>query len=306
MRIIKLFFADFGAKLLALVLAIFIWFLAVLFRTSKVNVNIPLEFSNVPQELIITEYSPKQVVAEIEGKGSDLVKLALSKPIYKLNLNNLRYGRNFYRINFADVTISSGIIVKSFYPETIFVKSDFRARKPISVFVPYKTEIPQDIYISEVEILDNVILEGPESQIFQITELATESLEVTNSESLQIQKKLRILLPNEQLFRVKPESVLVKIRLEKEATKTFDSLKLQVMFPQKVVVKFKPQLATIMVSGPESKIANLKPEDIIIRLNLSGFKVGNYKLPAEIILPPQVYLKKCEPKIFEVEIKERR
>ncbi|MEO0131627.1 MAG: CdaR family protein [candidate division WOR-3 bacterium] len=306
MRLLKFFFSDFSAKFVALLLAVFIWILAVLFRTNKITVNIPVEFSNQPSEVVITEYSPDKVTLELEGQGSELVKLIFKQPKYRLNLMGLRYGRHFYRTNPADVIVPAAILIKSLAPETIFLKADFLARKPVKIFVPYKIDFSPDIYISEVKVLEDVILEGPESKVTQIWELETESLRITSKESLPVYKRLQVLLPEKQTFRVRPESVLVSVQLEQKITKTFDSIPIQLIRPSQAVIKINPALAKLTISGPESKINNLSPDEIIIQINLSELKAGRYKLPAEIVLPKNIYLERCEPKLFEVEIREHR
>jgi dephospho-CoA kinase len=304
-KIFNFFFANFTSKIIALSLAIFIWFLSVLFRTNKISLLVPIEFHNAPSELIVTEYNPKEIRVGIEGTGSDLVKLAFKKPKYRLDLTNLKYGKNLYRLSATAVQVASGITVLEIFPELLEIKTDYWAKKTVKIKVPYEHTF-QSIYIKNVVVNDEVFLKGPETQITNIDELVTETLSINTYAQPVIQKKLKVIVPASGLFISTPESVLVSVYLEKETTKTFDSLLVRIIYQPKMSVKLKPQFAQITVKGAQSRVNALLPTDIIVRINLQEYKAGTYKIPAEIILPREIHFVKCEPQLFEVELKEKK
>lgn len=301
-KIFYLLFNNLNFKIIAILLAVIIWILAGLFRTNKVTITIPIEYTNLTPEFIITETSVEKVKLNLEGKGSDFIRLSLTPPKYKLNLNNAKYGINRYRLTDDDITRLSPITVKSITPDLIEIQTDYLDSSKFVVTVPYRIDQTKGIYITKTIVSDTVILYGPESRMPFIKELYAESLFITSYSSSQIARKLRVFLPEPKIYHIKPDSVIVTAEVEKEDTKTLENIALKIINPAKKKILVQPDSARITVRGPSSLVQTLTTTDIKVNLDLSKNESGEYKLPVEITLPRSVYLVKCDPPLFEVKI----
>jgi hypothetical protein len=69
-------------------------------------------------------------------------------------------------------------------------------------------------------------------------------------------------------------------------------------------VAVRPALAQIAVSGPADQVKSLTLQDISASIKVADTMTrGKRQMPCEITLPPSITLVKCEPALFEVDIK---
>lgn len=301
-KIFHFLFSNLNFKIIAIMLALVIWFLAGLFRTNKVNITIPIEFYKLPVELVITEINTENIKLGLEGKGSDFMRIYLTPPKYRLNLTEAKYGTNRFRIDENDITRLSPIAVKSISPDFLEIKTDYLDSTKIAVVVPYRLEQQKGIYITSITVLDSPVLYGPEAQLPFIRELVCESLFISSYSSNPIERKLKILLPDKKIYWTRSDSVAIRANVEKEETRIFENVPLKIVAPVKKKISVIPDSAQITLRGPAGIIQNLNQTDIKVNLNLSKLEPGQYKLPVEILLPRSVFLVKCEPALFEITI----
>jgi YbbR domain-containing protein len=283
-------------------MAIVIWVLAVLFRTNRVSTVIPIKYTKLASDLIITETNTEQVRIILEGRGSDFFKLIINKPEYRLNLSMAKFGTNQYRLIADEINISSPIAVKSITPEYLEIKTDYLDSNKVEISVPHRFDSQKGIYITNVVVTDNVTLLGPEAQLRFIKEVSTESLFVASYSASPIERKLGIVLPDAKLYSTRPDSVTIIASIEKEETKTIDNVVVKIIAPARKQISILPDSAQITVRGPASIIQQLQKGDIKVNLDLSENESGESTLPAQILLPHSVFLVKCEPPLFEIKI----
>ena len=73
----RILFQNFWFKLVAVVMALLLWFHVATDKMYDHTDSFPLEILNVPDPLILAEELPHQVSVTIRGKGKDLLKLLL-------------------------------------------------------------------------------------------------------------------------------------------------------------------------------------------------------------------------------------
>ncbi|MBS4016058.1 MAG: hypothetical protein KGZ86_06470 [Candidatus Latescibacteria bacterium] len=300
--IFRLLFNNLNFKIIAVIMAIIIWILAVLFRTNKVSTVIPIQYTKLAGDLIVTDTNTHQVRVILEGRGSDFFKLIINKPEYRLNLSMAKFGTNQYRLIADEISVSSPIIVKSITPEYLEMKIDYLDSNKVDISVPHRYDSQKGIYITNIAVNDNVTLFGPEAQLRFIKEISTESLFISSYSAPEVERRLKIIPPDAKLFTTQPDSVTIIASIEKEETKTVENVPLKITAPARKKISILPDSAQITVRGPASIIEQLEKGDIKVILDLSRLEAGEHNLPAEIILPRSVFLVKCEPPLFEIKI----
>jgi len=75
-----MFKENLGLKLFALSLAILIWLQSVLVMEHKSKVNLPVRLNSLPADISL-ENMPTTIPFSVEGKGLDILRLAISRPV---------------------------------------------------------------------------------------------------------------------------------------------------------------------------------------------------------------------------------
>lgn len=301
-RRIRILFTNIFFIILALIIAFTIWILAILMRPQIISIGVPIQFVNVPQHLVVKQINTPNVKVQLSGKGSDFLRLLLHKPVYLLDLAMTRPGLNRIKLAPDELSVIAPVLLKSIIPEYIEVLIDKLENKPVSVNVPYRLDTQRGFYITNIMVLDTVIVYGPEEDIQFIRQVNTESLFVFDFVSQEIMRKLRIIPPQGEYFKSIPESVNVRALLEAEDSRLFVNIPINIIAPSRFKVKVEPQTVQIVVRGPKSWIQKLQINEIKVQINLSKFPIGEYKEPAEIILPKGIFLVRCEPQLFNIKI----
>jgi YbbR domain-containing protein len=152
-------------------------------------------------------------------------------------------------------------------------------------------------------VLENVALGGPQEEISLIGVVSTESLSLAEANA-SAQSRLRVVPPAGKKFQVEPESVTVALKIEKEESRLFPEVAVSLFKPGQFIVSLRPATAHITVSGPAEQVKSLTLQEIAASIKVADTMVkGRHRLPCEITLPPGIALVKCDPALFEVEIK---
>jgi hypothetical protein len=301
-RILHFFFGNLLFKIFAIILAVSVWLLAVMFRSHTESTTIPVTFTNLPSDLIITQVNTDKVTVTFEGHGTDFLKFLLRPPKYQINLALVKLGFNRIKLAPDELIISSPVLLKLVVPEYAEITTDILENKKISVTIPYRSQSQKGVYITNVTTKDTVILFGPQKDMDQLEELSTESLFISEYSGPEISKKLYVAVPDTKLYRTTPESISVIASVEKEEEKTFYNIPVAFIATKRSST-INPDTVQITLRSAVSKIESLQTSDIKVSINGLKLNAGEYKIPAEIVLPKGVFLVRCEPKLFEVVIK---
>ncbi len=301
-RILHFFFGNLLFKIFAIILAISIWLLAVLVRPQTESFIIPIAYSDLPNDLVITKYNTNKIIITLHGRGSDFIKLQFHKPVYQLNLSMAKQGLNRIKLTPDELITTTPVLLKSVSPEYAEFVAEELERKIVSIIAPYRHDVQKGRYITNIEVQDTVVLSGPAEQMQFLKQVTTESLFITDIAKSQMVRKLKVVLPDTAFFQATPESVNVLANIEKETTKTFSGIKVNILLSQKDVT-VKPKTADITVRGAVNQMQAIQDSEIILKINPSGLTAGENNIPAEIILPKNIFLVICEPKMFNVKIK---
>ncbi len=301
-RRIRVFLNNIPFIIFAFILALTIWVLANLMRPQTVSISLPIKFVNLPHHLVIKQISTPNVKVQLSGKGSDFLRFLIHRPIYQLDLSMTRPGLNRIKLAPDDLTIATPVLLKSTIPEYVELLIDKLESKPVKVVVPYRLDPQKGFYITEIIVLDTTILYGPEEDVQFIRQVVTESLFVDNFSPSEITRKLMIIPPQGEYFKVIPDSVNVRASLETEDSRLFVDVPINIILSSQYKVKLEPKSAQIAVRGPKSWVQKLRINDIKVQINLSKFTTGEYKEPAEITLPKGIFLVRCEPQLFDIKI----
>jgi hypothetical protein len=301
-QVLSYIFSDLPLKILALLLALLLWAWAVLDRSYVTDVAVPVTLGRVETKKVISGFETREAIVKLEGKGRDLVGMRLQRPEFRLTVPEGRAGIMELKLDPADLTLPKNLAITSITPEYVELQLNEAGRRAVRVDVPTKGDPAKGFTVTSVKPVSRVRLVGPVDDVGLFAAVSTESL---NLAKFRVPDTiwLPVIPPDEDGFSTEPETVAVEVLVEKEGARIFLGVPVKVVAPEGHEVSVEPTEAQIVVAGAASRLDELAAEDIIARIPLEGLEPGQHRLAAEIELPEEFNLIKCEPSHFLVEIK---
>jgi uncharacterized protein (TIGR00159 family) len=175
------------------------------------TVTAPVRLHGVPDGIVLLRTVPDDVTVQIKAMSS------LTPPPSKLDLtaevdaSRITEGTTAIRVNQANITAPSGMIITSVLPSSIHVSAEKKVRKRVPVKATLKGRLPSGLSSFHVACVpDSVDIEGPSSQVSQILSVATEDIDAGQlKKGKEYLKNLR--LPEKQVVILRDTPVTIKL-----------------------------------------------------------------------------------------------
>ncbi|MEK9174967.1 MAG: diadenylate cyclase [Patescibacteria group bacterium] len=205
-------------KLIALMVAIVLWFI-ISFPTGTIqrDFTIPISYHNLPENFVIEESNPKEILITLAGRGENAFgKIQIEKLEAAIEGNVLRAGANKIRIdeNLIARPINLSVVKINSSDVQIFIKKYNKANVPIKIRT--SGTIARGYVINSIESIPKyvtlMIQEGQSAP----ANILTETADITNiSEDTPIKTKL--ILPYGARFSQESDgSVLITVDVRKK------------------------------------------------------------------------------------------
>ena len=294
---------DAGLKLFSLLVALLVWFHATTEKTYVHEIKVKLSYRGLPKNLFVLNELPTEAVARVRGRGKDLLLLSLMKLKAVIDLKKVRPGRNYLKLTPEKISApyQGRFTIQGVKPEKIEAIIDKLERRRVKVRIAIKGEPARGYAYLGSTYSGKVYLYGPSQIIRDYREVRTEEIDISGKKK-SFEKKVRLVPPYKDSW-LKPDSVLVKVRIVPIKEQTLEGIRLKYVPPRKGKVILSTKTLKVKVKGPSEKLKNLKPTDIKAILNLKNFEKGKYKLKPVFTLPQGIELVEWEPEKIELEIR---
>jgi YbbR domain-containing protein len=177
----KLFTANIGLKIAAILLSVILWFYVTTSGQSEISLDVPLEFKNIPQGLEIVQSSAKVVSLNLQGQERLIKNIKLSEVRVSVDLSKAKKGEGTYPINRETIKLPQAASVKNVTPSSIKVITDATVTKTVKV-MPVIVGTPRKGFsIKSLEIEPEiVVIEGIMTEVRKVNILTTEPIDVTD------------------------------------------------------------------------------------------------------------------------------
>lgn len=301
-QVLRWIVGDLPLKIVALLLAFFLWIVAVLDRTYDVQLTVPVAVMQDDARRIIADVDTRTAVVTVEGRGRDLVTMRRGQLGFRIEIPDGKLGTRDVQLSPADLRLPTSLAVRAVAPEKVELTVTAAASRVVTVQVPTTGQAPGGVNVSINQPPAQVRLHGPDEELKLVSALYTDTLNLAGVTEPG-RRRMRVLLPAGGPFSADPESVDIAIGLEKEGARIFLGVPVKVVALNASSVEIDPTEAQIAVAGPTSKLDLIKMTDVVAQIKISGLGPGEYQLAAEITLPPDFHLVKCEPQLFDVTVK---
>lgn len=301
MRFLQWLAADIPLKVTALLLSLLVWAYAALDRTYTVALAVPVVLTKTDTRQILVAVEPSEATVTLSGRGKDLVNLRPKQLRFLLGRVESRLGRKQVKLTAAELNLPPGVTLAAIEPEYVELHVNEASVRTVPVQVPFKGQPASNTMVTVNRPPATVRLLGPESELRTITSVNTETLDLARISGPGT-VRLRVVPPAPALV-TEPESVDIAVVIEKEAARIFLGVPVRVVGPAGRQVEIEPNEAQIAIAGPAHSIDSLQSEQITAQVKVAGLGPGDYRLAADILLPPGFRVVKCEPQLFDVTVR---
>jgi len=297
---------------LSIFFALFLWILAVLEKEHNIKIKSQLKILKIPEKLFLLKQTPSELNLQIIGKGRDLVKNWRYLKEYHLDFDELfenpiqKFPARFrLYLDLKKIKEIKELQLLSYSPVYLDLVVDIEEKKELPIKPVFKEENENFFLVKTVGKKIKVF--GPQSELIFLKEIYTESL---NLKKLKLQylsdkncyyasQTVKLLNPDKRYFRLEKEEIPIEFYFTKIIEKEFKEIPVKLITNSQT--KVTPTHCQVVVKGAENILDTLQNKNIKVVVDVRHLKRGKYHLPAEILLPKEITLIKCQPEKFKVE-----
>ena len=307
MKIARAFTHNPGAKLLALVVALLVWFNAsgqeqvVRLRTA------PLVFEGLPDSLGIATPLPETAEVRVTASRRQLLRVGFSRLSVAADLSGFGPGR--HRITFAaDAVRGLGGLepgsVQVVAPDFVELEVEPLAIRRVQVSLATRGELPKNLLLMEDGVTIEpawVTLRGPASLIERVQHVSTRALDLSKvHEPLERDIALDI---DRELFSCEPSRVNLSVRVGTRGERVLANVPPTVLLDSDAMdVEIQPRTVSLTLEGPAAVLDTLSSGDVSVLVSLGGRSPATYRMAPEVILPPGIRLTASSADTLEVRV----
>jgi YbbR domain-containing protein len=209
-------FANFGLKILAVAIGLFLWTVSRGVSNVERSFDIPLTIHGLSEELVVVGQTAEAVNVRVSGSMVALRNLEADKFEYALDVSGAKPGRADYEVDVTRFDFPRGSKLVSRSPAEISLNFERRATRPVRVRADVEGRPAQGYRIERVEIVPpRVRITGARSEVLRLSEVVTEMIDVTGATGT-LEREVRVSPGVGHVWADDPRTVTVRVRIEAE------------------------------------------------------------------------------------------
>jgi len=201
--------------LMAVVIAMALWGIAHGEKKAERNVDIRVVFNGLPDNLVITEQSTREINIRVQGSRAALRHVSPTTMEYPVSVEGAKPGPAIYDVEASYIDSPRGVKVVSRSPARIEVRFETRGRKKVRIRPDIEGEVAAGFRLGEITVEpERVWLTGARSDVLRLNEAVTETVDVTGL-AKPIEKEVRLALGGGHVWM--EENLPIKLKIQVEA-----------------------------------------------------------------------------------------
>jgi len=212
-RIVSLAGSNFGLKVLAIVIAVGLWVAG--HRDVERAVEVPVEFRNIPSDLMVLDNRVDYVVLRLMGPRTLVSTLDAGDLKLNLDLDGAKAGSVSYPLNSTSFNIPRGVTIARITPPVVHLRLEPMIKRMLPVTVRFVNKPPAGQRIGETSVEpESVSVLGPAEEVRRLVSIETLPIDLEDNRN-PIKRKVRLSTGGKP-FSFSPDQVDVSITLEEE------------------------------------------------------------------------------------------
>jgi YbbR domain-containing protein len=284
----------------AYILAISLWLIVNLGGSFSINVNVPVEPGNVPENMALTENLPEFVQVGVSGDGWQLLNLYNDPPVVVINVEDEEV--NLFDQVRQRLSYLQGVDIAKVQPLLLSIDMEPKITKRVPIRVPTQLSFQNRYGMigDPVQSPDSITISGAESRISEIDEwVVQDTLRLTN-----IRDNISVRMPLESaggVLELSEQEVTYSANVS-EFTEGETTVYIQTRgLPRGQNVNYNPSSVTIKFDVPIEQFADveeIQPYEVYVPYSKiledsSGFVTPDVELKADQF---ELQLRSFQPK----------
>ncbi len=207
-------FGNLGYKVLAIVIALFLWLVARGSSSVERGFDIPVVLQGVPDELVVVDQGADVVNVRLLGTRSALRNFNPERLEYPLEISEAKAGQADFEVDLSRFDLPRGARVVSRSPSRIELSLERRIGKTVKVKPDLEGQPAEGFRVAEISIdPPRVRITGARSEVLRLSEVATETIDVAGA-SGPVEREVRISAGPGHVWADSPKTVTVKVMVE--------------------------------------------------------------------------------------------
>jgi len=302
-----------GVKVVALILAIGLWYYAIGEEGIEITRTVPLEIEVKNDHISMLKVSANHVKVTLIAPRGQVANLASEgiKVVHEIGPGVGSAGDYSFRLQPGEIKLPSPYIrVLKIEPEVIQVTLDELIVKKLEVKPDFTGEPAFGYKLQEAEVQLNpnaIMIEGPKAQLEALDFVKTEPVDLVGR-IRSFRRMVKAALPS-NVKALSAALIDVGIPIQEEFDeKSFEGIAIKVLRdPERnTEVTLEPSVLSFVLKGASRRLEKLDPEKLIAYLDISVLGFGEHEVPADLVLPEGVNLKDETAILVKVVIKEKK
>jgi YbbR domain-containing protein len=286
---------NIGVKLIALVVAMFVWFNASGQKEIVWLKMIPIVIENVPDSLVVSGSVPAEVEISITGTKRQLILTGLKRISLVVDLAGAAPGRHRVSLSSRNIRLPGNVdrhSIRILEPTSVDLMLERFMTRRVQVTLATSGSIPDNLYVLDggISITPSwTYVRGAASQVQKIESVPTQAIEL-NKLKETLQKELPLDFDRGKL-ECRPDRVTVSVRVSAKGKRILPNVPPTVLVDSEDYdARVVPSTVSLTLEGASAVLDTLSSGDVSVLLNLSGRGAGVYRIVPEVILPPGAIL----------------
>jgi YbbR domain-containing protein len=298
-KIVSLAGSNFGLKVLALVIALGLWLGG--HRDIERIVEVPVEFRNIPSDLMVMDNRVDYVVLRLSGPRTLVSTIDSDDLKLSLDLKGAKSGSASYPLGSGSFNIPRGVAVSRITPPVVQLRLEPVIKRTLPVTARFSGKPSDGFKISETTVLpESVAVQGPADEVRRLASVETVPVDIEGVRS-GFKRKVRLSTDGKP-FSFFPDQVDIAVQMvEEELQREFGNVEVQAK-DFNGVYSVNPQSVYLRLSGSKRVLENLRLGADQVYLSLKGLGVGEHSVSLAFNLPSGIKVVEQKPLRFRVRI----
>jgi YbbR domain-containing protein len=202
-------------KILAVLLAIVIWYFVVGEERAEVGLTVPLELINIPRNMIVVNNVTPAIEIRVNGPKSLVRALSMESLRKSLDLSKARRGTVNFSISAEGIPLPRGVKITRISPTQVVVVLQQLLTKKVNVKPRLVGKPASGFEVDSTQInYDQVEIAGPQDVVETIETLYTKPIEIQGL-AASLKQRTSLDFRNHQIYLVKEVPLEVQVNIKK-------------------------------------------------------------------------------------------
>lgn len=297
--------ANLGIKVISFCFALFLWFFVVGEDKVDTDIVVPLEITNIPQDMVISNQFKRQLEVSISGSRTAVRALANQHVTRSVDLSKVSPGTIVISNQAGDIPLPRGIRVLRIQPTHITLVLDTLVRKELGIKALTKGRPPEDYELVSVSLKpEKLDVSGPKFILEPVDHLTTELIDISDL-TVTSRKQVRLALSAalSDLIGEPMVSALINVK-EKTDEKTINNIRIETDKPEGKGLRLSAKSVSIKAEMPMGMIRRGSDFQNLFHatITVNGLSPGSHERSVDVVAPPSTKVLSVTPDKITVEV----